>query len=72
MLQERSPELRESESLIIGSKDVCPLPQREILSHSSKAVGCTNIIETVVQNENSQSFSSQMCRNVTDPWRKVS
>lgn len=45
---------------------------REILSFSSKAVGCTNIRKNIVQNKRAISVSLAKCAEACDPQRIVS
>lgn len=45
--------------LILDSKQICPLPQRETLSLSSKAICRTNTLEKIVQNRNCQWIHSE-------------
>lgn len=49
----------------------CPFLWREILSPSSMAIHCTNILEKRVQDKGCQCLACKMCRTSRDPWRIV-
>ena len=59
--------------IILNSKQIYYLPQREAMSLSSKGVHYTNIFEKTVPNKSPQCICSHMtCRNIKDPWKIVS
>lgn len=71
-LQERNLGLREPECFILGSKHAYPLPQRERLSLSFKAVCYTNILKKIVQNKGQSASLVTRCAEILrDPWKIV-
>lgn len=48
-------------------EEICPLPQREILSLSLKAVCYKNILKKIVWRKSSMPLCKIMCRNIREP-----